>query len=136
MADEQKSFTVRDRRSFTGAGERRPEPQDEPSRPDTGAPPPARTQTSAPTEAEDVVTLASFVVGLATQASLLLGGLTDEDGSTLPPDLRAVRHVIGILEMLEVKTQGQRTPEENQILERVLYELRMAYVRVDSAGVA
>ena len=33
-----------------------------------------------------------------------------------------------LLEILERKTEGRRTPEEDQILAGLLYELRMAYL--------
>jgi hypothetical protein len=42
--------------------------------------------------------------------------------------LREARSVIGVLEMLKDKTEGRRTSDEDQVLEGLLYELRMAYV--------
>ena len=36
--------------------------------------------------------------------------------------------MIGVLEMLKDKTEGRRTPQEDQLLDGLLYELRMAYV--------
>ena len=43
-------------------------------------------------------------------------------------DLPGARGIIGLLEILERKTEGRRTPEEDQILAGLLYELRMAYL--------
>jgi hypothetical protein len=43
-------------------------------------------------------------------------------------DLAGARGLIGLLEVLERKTKGNRTPEEEQVLTGVLYELRMAYL--------
>jgi hypothetical protein len=37
-----------------------------------------------------------------------------------------------MLEMLERKTHGNRTPEEIALLSRTLHELRMAYVAVET----
>ena len=36
--------------------------------------------------------------------------------------------MIGVLDMLKDKTEGRRTPAEDEILDGLLYELRMAYV--------
>ena len=49
--------------------------------------------------------------------------------------LAEARSLIGILEMLRDKTEGRRTPREEEVLEGLLYELRMAYVaRAREAG--
>ena len=39
-----------------------------------------------------------------------------------------------ILEMLSDKTEGRRTPQEDEVLKGLLYELRMAYVEKSRAG--
>jgi hypothetical protein len=36
--------------------------------------------------------------------------------------------MIAILEMLRDKTQGRRSSEEDEVLESILYQLRMAYL--------
>ena len=69
-------------------------------------------------------------VGLATQASMLLG----REGQ--PADLDGAREMISILEMLRDKTEGRRTAEEDQVLESILYELRMAYLKQSGGGAA
>ena len=66
-----------------------------------------------------------FLVTLAAQASALLASV---EGSAVD-NLAGARHMISILEMLEDKTTGRRTPEEDQLLERLLYELRLGYVQ-------
>jgi hypothetical protein len=60
-------------------------------------------------------------------------GLVDEGaeqaGTQNPPlDLGAARHNIDLLELLFEKTKGNRTPEEDQLLERLLFDVRMQYV--------
>ena len=44
------------------------------------------------------------------------------------PDLDAARELISVLERRQDKTEGRRTPREEQVLSQVLYELRLAYV--------
>ena len=51
--------------------------------------------------------------------------LTNE---TRPPDLEAASQLIDILAMLEEKTRGNLTAEERQLLEQIVYELRMRFV--------
>jgi hypothetical protein len=124
MSEEKKAFTVHDRRLFTPEGEpRRPE-RDEtptpPAEPTAARPAPPR----ANREAEPAVDFAGFVLSLAAQAAQLI-----EAG-----DLRASRSLVGILEMLKDKTEGRRTPEEDRVLDGVLYELRLGYVSRSGAG--
>ena len=45
-----------------------------------------------------------------------------------PPDLAAAQQMIDILALLEQKTRGNLTAEERQVLEQMLYELRLRYV--------
>lgn len=128
MSDENKGFTVKDRRLFTPEGEPRgaeaePEKERLPA-PAQAAPAPGP---APPREAAgeagraDPVSFASFLISLAAQAGALL-----EDEARA--ELEGARQIISILEMLAEKTEGRRTPDEDRILERLLYELRMAYV--------
>jgi hypothetical protein len=129
MDEENKPFTVRDRRKFTPDGALRPEAESptavEPpaqSPPEHRPEPAPAVQSEAP--AEEAVDFPSFLVSLASQASLYL---TATEGPR-EESLRGARHMISILEMLADKTQGRRTAQEDELLERMLYELRMAYV--------
>jgi Domain of unknown function (DUF1844) len=128
MSEEKKSFTVRDRRHFTAEGQSR---EDEP---ETSTPPPVTAPHETPPAASPQdepgqrtvggADFAGFLVSLAAQASLTFA--SGEEGSA--PDLSAARHFISIFEMLKDKTEGRRTPEEDQILQGILYELRMAFL--------
>lgn len=132
MSDEKKGFTVKDRRLFTPEGELRGdeptedvEPTDVERSPEL-APQPAPTSIPPGSpEGEallgDEVSFASFLMSLAAQASALLDG---ENAA----ELDGARQIVSILEMLKDKTSGRRTPEEDRVLEGLLYELRMAYV--------
>lgn len=66
-----------------------------------------------------------LLVSLATQAGYLM---SPEPGSGAVPDLPGARAIIGLLEILKEKTEGRRTPEEDRVLQGLLYELRMAFV--------
>ena len=43
-------------------------------------------------------------------------------------------HVLDILALLEQKTKGNLTAEERQVLEQVLYELRLRFVQAQQAA--
>jgi hypothetical protein len=126
MSDEHKGFTVKDRRMFTSEGELRAdeaaEDNDAP-RPPQAAPrmPSPSPEAESPRLRSDEVTLATFLMSLAAQAGALL-----EAGSAA--ELEGARQIVGILEMLQDKTEGRRSPDEDKILEGLLYELRLAYV--------
>jgi hypothetical protein len=71
----------------------------------------------------------AFVVSLATTAAIHLGDLADPaTGERLEPNLEGATQMIEILSLLEEKTRGNLTAEERQILEQVLYELRVRYL--------
>ena len=147
MTDEKKPFTVTDRRLFTTDGERResaesetrerespPTPEEPPRRAGARGPQVATPQGAAPLGAGvptgPPVDFTGFLLGLAAQASMLLGA----EGQ--PADLQGAREMIAILEMLRDKTEGRRTPQEQEVLEQILYELRMAYLKMAGGGAA
>ena len=71
----------------------------------------------------------AFVVSLATTAAIHLGDLADPaTGERLESNLEGATQMIEILSLLEEKTRGNLTAEERQILEQVLYELRVRYL--------
>lgn len=74
--------------------------------------------------------LPSLVSMLATQALLALGLVRVKGEPEAPPDLEAAKYNIDMLDMLEQKTQGNRSSEETQLLKDTLYDLRMAFVRL------
>ena len=77
----------------------------------------------------------AFVVSLATTAAIHLGDLADPaTGERLEPNLEGATQMIEILSLLEDKTRGNLTAEEREVLNQVLYELRMRFVEVTSGG--
>ena len=71
----------------------------------------------------------AFVVSLASTAAIHLGDLADpQTGQKLEPNLDGAAQMIEILALLEEKTRGNLTAEERQVLEQILYELRLRFV--------
>jgi len=131
MSQEKKPFSVSDRRHFTAEGAVRAEGDAEPTPPVAGVD--SAPGTDLPPEEEGPVSFASFVLSLGAQAGALLSE-AGEGGAERQRSLAAVRSMIGILEMLQDKTQGRRTPDEDRILEGLLSQLRMGYVAAARAG--
>ena len=79
------------------------------------------------------ITFSAFVLSLAATAAVRFGDRA-EPGSELPgaPDLRAAGQMIDILSLLEEKTRGNLSAEERQLLELVLYDLRLRFVQAQS----
>jgi hypothetical protein len=75
-------------------------------------------------------TLAVLLTTLATQALVALGQIPHPVSGKPELRLDEARHFIDTLEMLEAKTKGNRTPEETQLLDNLLHELRLGYVEM------
>jgi hypothetical protein len=69
---------------------------------------------------------------LTTQALFALGLLQIKGEEQREPDLELARYNIDMLQMLEDKTKGNLTPEEQQMLQNTLSDLRMGYVSAAS----
>jgi len=77
----------------------------------------------------------AFVLSLASTAAIHFGDLPDPmSGKPAEPNLDGASQMIEILSLLEQKTRGNLTAEERQVLEQVLYELRMRFVEASSGG--
>jgi hypothetical protein len=75
------------------------------------------------------LTFTAFVLSLASSAAIHFGDLPDpESGQPAEPNMDGASQMIEILSLLEQKTRGNLTAEERQLLEQVLYELRMRFV--------
>jgi uncharacterized protein DUF1844 len=77
----------------------------------------------------------TFVVSLASSAAIHFGDLPDPNtGERAEINLEGAAQMIDILTLLEEKTRGNLTIEERQVLEQVLYELRLRFVDATSGG--
>lgn len=73
-----------------------------------------------------------FIASLYMSALMQLG-LMHEQGGQAGVDLLGARQTIDTLGMLADKTKGNLTMTEDNLMQNVLYELRMAYVEVTNA---
>ncbi len=128
---EEQSFRVTDKRGFTEEGEERT--------PDVSGKPGEKASADASSAAEGVppgqetpprppIDFPSYLLSYYTQGLVLLGEVPNPYTNKKEEDVEAARHTIDILSMLEQKTKGNLTREEQQLLESVLYELRMKFM--------
>jgi hypothetical protein len=137
---EEEPFKVRDRRSGRDAAPT-PEP-DVPSREGT-PPPPLPTSHDVPSaraeqpgghpgEAEPLGgggDLRGVFVMFASSALVNLGEAADPGSGERRVDFAQAREAIDILLLLREKTRGNLSAEESRLLEDVLYDLQMRFVR-------
>ena len=77
----------------------------------------------------------AFVVSLASTAAIHFGDMPDPiSGERGQLNLDGAAQMIEILALLEQKTKGNLTAEERQVLEQVLYELRLRFVEASGGG--
>ena len=127
---------VTDRRKFTREGERvSPEDVSRTSTPDAekgsdsagkGGEPASQDQPSA-----DL--FVTHIMALSQLGMIHLGRIENPATQKAETDLPAAREVIDLLGMLREKTQGNLTPEEQNLLDTWLYQLRMAFSQVASS---
>ncbi|ROQ90966.1 DUF1844 domain-containing protein [Desulfosoma caldarium] len=142
---EKKGFVVRDRRKIVldevegrgnveaaAAAERQEpkEPTGEPSvqeKAKADADQAARKARSGATYPQ--VTFSTFVFSLSSSALVHLGEVPDPSTQKVEKDLPLAKQIIDTLAMLQEKTKGNLDKDEEQLLQTVLYDLRLRFVK-------
>ena len=161
MSDEQFNFKVRDRRLFNPDGSPRELSAEEEadqkavqttetagilgdSRGETRSadttkagpagkgPGVAEDKTSPDTD--DPASFVNFMMSIASNAAAALGMMEHPVTHQREADLELGKHWIDVLGMLQQKTRGNLTAQEQQILEGLLADLRMQYVSLANSG--
>jgi len=129
--DEAEGFVVRDRRARADEGGAPPDRAGVAAPPRQAEVPPAPEPPRAQDQAHPV-TFSSFVFSLGTSALMLMGEQLDPRQAKVPVNLAQAKEIVDILSVLESKTRGNLTSEEQAVLEDMLYALRMKYVDLAS----
>lgn len=69
-----------------------------------------------------------FATTLALQASIALGHMANPSTGKTEKDPAQAKFIIDTLAMLQEKTKGNLSKEEADLVENLLYELRLAFV--------
>ena len=83
---------------------------------------------------QESLSFTAFVISLASTAAIHFGDLPDPSGMKSEPNLEGAAQMIEILSLLDLKTKGNLTAEERQVLEQVLFELRLRFVKASDGG--
>jgi hypothetical protein len=77
---------------------------------------------------DDPASFISLIMSLASNAAAALGMMPHPVTGETGVDLKTAKHWIDVLGMLEKKTTGNLDPQEDQMVEGLLADLRMQYV--------
>ena len=124
MADDKKSeeqnkgFVVRDKR-FTAK-------EEEPGPELRGAEKEKEPEEQGPLPEVNFVT---FILSLSTSALIQLAEIEDPAMKQPVKNLPLAKQTIDLIGMLKEKTKGNLTPDEDKLMENILFDLRMRYVK-------
>jgi len=130
MTEQELGFTVTDKRGRAREEARAPRQEEtprqplEPIAPDGAQQQPPQEDASLPDA--DFMTL---IFSLYTHGQISLGMIPEPMSQQYMKDLVQAHYNIDILAILQEKTRGNLSLEEEQALEQMLYELRMNYVQ-------
>ncbi len=80
------------------------------------------------------IDLPTLVMSFATSAIVAMGKAPDPHTGQVFQDFTIAQQNIDIVALLQEKTKGNRTREEDNLFEGVLYELRMLFVEARKGG--
>ena len=75
------------------------------------------------------ISFINLIFSLSTSALIQLGEIQDPITQQLAKNLPLAKQTIDLIGMLEEKTRGNLTSDEKKVLENILYDLRMRYVK-------
>jgi hypothetical protein len=143
---EDKGFVVKDHRRFKdGADEgdaeqetaRDQSPDEETAAPSgEDAAEPASSEPSEPPPSEEAgpepplfeLTFTDFIVSLSSSVAVHLGLVADPSTGQTSRNLALAKQTIDLLGLLQEKTRGNLTEEEEKLFQSVLFDLRLQYV--------
>ncbi len=70
-----------------------------------------------------------FILSLNASALIHLGEIPDPHSKKREVNIPAAKHTITILEILAEKTEGNLSEEEKTLLDDMIYNIRMKYVK-------
>ena len=127
--EQEKSFTVRDKRfSAQKEGERDSKVKEEEKKGE-------EFQGADSTEQEAVlpeINFINFLFSISTSALIQLGEIEDPTSQQAVKNLPLAKQTIDLIGMLKEKTKGNLTPEEAKLIENILFDLRVRYVKATS----
>ncbi len=75
------------------------------------------------------INFTNFILSLSTSALFHFGDYPDPVSGKTQKNLSAAKQTIDLLDLLNEKTKGNLNEQENNLIQGVLYELKMRYVK-------
>jgi len=126
-----KGFTIKDKRFFASEdGSVREQVESQKASTETRECPDEGQQQKAEKESFPLpdITFSSFIISLSSSALFHFGEIPDPLTNKKTRNLPLAKQTVDILGILQSKTVGNLSKEESQLLENLLYDLRMRYV--------
>ena len=120
--EQEKSFVVRDKR-FSAQEEAEPRPKEDKVEENLSE---KDYEEKGPLPE---ITFTNLILSVSTSALIQLGEVEDPISKTPSKNLPLAKQTIDLIGMLKEKTKGNLSPEEEKILENVLYDLRLRYIK-------
>jgi hypothetical protein len=126
--NEEKGFVFKDRRKMFSESDQEPKVSEKPPE-EEKVQEKAEQKESPPHPPLPEVNFSTFIISLSTEVLFHLGEFPHPVSGERQKDLPLAKHAIDTLAMLKEKTQGNLSDEEQKLLEGMLYDLRMAFIR-------
>lgn len=123
---DQKGFIIRDKRFSARKEVEKEEKVEEPKKSDS-----KETQNEK-IEVLPEITFSNLIFSFSTSALIQLGEIEDPVTKKKDKNLPLAKQTIDLIGMLKEKTKGNLTPEEENLINNILYDLRMRYVKAVS----
>jgi hypothetical protein len=124
---EEQGFKVTDKRGFSEDSEiRTPNVAEQENEQAKNAFPASEEKKESPPRTP--IDFPSYILSYYTQGLVLLGEVPSPYTNKKEEDVEAARHIVDIVSMLQEKTKGNLSKDEDQLLDSVLYELRMKFM--------
>ncbi|MDO9566475.1 MAG: DUF1844 domain-containing protein [Candidatus Desulfaltia sp.] len=131
MTEKDKGFIIKDRRAFAEENQEIKDKEES----STEQVEDQTQKESAPEDKQEPeihlpkINFATFIISLSASALVHLGVIEDPASGKKVKSLTMGKQTIDILSMLEEKTSGNLTKEEESMLKSILYDLRITYVK-------
>ncbi len=125
----EKGFVIKDKRIFDESGEARKEELKKEEASTEDMPQEKKREETFREEYVPEVTFSNFVLSLSTTVLYHFGDFPDPATNKAEKNLTAAKQTIDMLNMLKNKTVGNLDNNEKALLDGILYELMMRYVK-------
>lgn len=132
----EEQFRVVDRRRFSSEGKSQFESNEKRDQSPSGIEAKEESEPNTQNQHQEIdpqnmpaLDFSGFVVGLATQALVLLGEVPDPESGVIVKNLDAAKQTIDILCLLKDKTKGNLNQSEERLMTEVVSTMQLKYVQ-------